>query len=64
MKLPYEHYDELFVCAIKMKGVIYMCSFESEAQREKEETMTGQYLNAAKQGLKFQQFLLSGAYVF
>lgn len=57
---PYEKRDGWIICAAKFRGTIYLCTFDTDAQKYRNAHMTKRDLQCSSWGFKFEQYLLSG----
>jgi hypothetical protein len=65
MWTPFEKSDSLMLCAIRLKGTIYLCQYATKENKQNMEKMnTDEMKIFSRYGYKFEQYMLSGMYVF
>lgn len=60
MLTPYERQDDWIICATKYRGVIYLCSFNTERDRKRHAEQTERDKLMSSWGYKFEQYMMSG----
>lgn len=61
MKTPYEYSESWFICATKVKNVIFLCAFYTNQKKRKlQQPLTEREKRFEYWGFKFEQFLLTG----
>ncbi|XP_033211027.1 decapping and exoribonuclease protein-like [Belonocnema kinseyi] len=58
-RTPFEESDGWIVCAVKFKGTIYLCGFDTEEMKQRKENATARDLMMSSWGFKFEQYVLS-----
>ncbi|XP_015111819.1 decapping and exoribonuclease protein [Diachasma alloeum] len=61
MKTPYDNRDGWIICASKWRGSIYLCAFDTEADKEAKAIETPRQKQMASWGFKFEQYILADA---
>lgn len=61
MCTPYSFRDGWSLIATKWKGNIYLCEFQTEQERMKNQSQTEESLKICSYGFKFEQFVMSGS---
>ena len=59
-RTPFEESEGWIVCAVKFKGTIYLCGFDTEEVKDRKQNATARELMMSSWGFKFEQYLLSG----
>ncbi|KAK0168491.1 hypothetical protein PV327_002282 [Microctonus hyperodae] len=61
MKTPYDEKEGWIICAVKFKGTIYLCAFDTDADKYEKSNRTMRDLTFMSWGFKFEQYLVSDA---
>lgn len=60
MKTPYDRREGWIICASKWRGTIYLCAFDTEADKHNKANETTRNLKFMSWGFKFEQYMLTG----
>ncbi|XP_011299955.1 decapping and exoribonuclease protein [Fopius arisanus] len=59
MKTPYDMREGWIICASKWRGSIYLCHFDTEADKEDKANITPRQMAMCSWGFKFEQYILT-----
>lgn len=63
MKTPYDEKEGWIICAVKFRGTIYLCAFDTDADKYEKSNRTIKDLTFMSWGFKFEQYIVSGGII-